>query len=291
MSPCTRGDDRARHAAERARDAGDRRAAGTRAADAPAGAATRAATPTSTAPAMRSRSVAHPASIGTAIACVTRGPASRRRCLRARTRDACSAGARRPWARSGRRSSLGEVRPDRPRERERGGRGSGGAPATSSASTADTSHVATWSGGTVSGAGVHGRRLPAKRSRTTSVPAARSPRRWSCCGRDDRDRCRRDRRPGGSRRCAAMLRIALARKSTGSPFGPTTRMPGAPLAERAPVVRALRTARRTRTRRGRPRIDDARDREPGCRCCEHEPPSDECDDDRELDHACRGGGR
>ena len=67
------------------------------------------------------------------------------------------------------------------------------------------------------------RSWPRRRSRTTSVPAARSPSRWLLRVDEDRDRTDARRRTGGSRSRACVFRIALVTKPTGSPPERTTR--------------------------------------------------------------------
>ena len=139
--------------------------------------------------------------------------------------------ARRPAARAGprarRRSRCGPATATRA-----GGRGTGGSSRTSSLSSADTSHVAT-------DCDRHGdrrrdrRASPGNLSRTTSVPAARSPSRWSCSVDDDADRRRRRRARAGSRRCAGCCGWRSRGSRPARRASPTTRMPAASL----PIVR------------------------------------------------------
>jgi len=112
--------------------------------------------------------------------------------------------------------------------------------------------------------------IPGKRSRTTSVPAARSPETLIALGRHHADHHRRYRRSAGSRRRAGSCGSRLAKKWTGSPRSPTTRMPGRDLADRAAAVQHFE---RNVVREDHEEEQDPRQRphDAGCRCVRWQP--------------------
>ena len=176
-----RGDDRARHAAERARDPGRRCAAGTRAAGAPAGASTRPRREQPDPASRRSRPRTSRELDG-----VASGRCSRAGLLRDDDAFEDVLGMRRSWADPGpsaravraadRQSSSGPAT-----GASAGGRGSGAARELLGVDGGDVprEHLLERNG--------HGGRPAARSTRgrrsgraMTSVPAARSPSRWSC---------------------------------------------------------------------------------------------------------------
>ena len=166
--------------------------------------------------------------------CVTCGPAWRRRCLRARTRDGCSAGCPATFGREPVREVDARSTSAPASAARGGGRGTGGSLASSSASTAETSHVATASGGTVIGAGDAARARGSGRA-STIVPAGEVAEPLVVL-RSRRSRSTpTSRRRAGSRRCARCCGSRSRGSGPARPSAPTTRMPAASL----PIVRPL----------------------------------------------------
>ena len=228
-----RGDARARHAAQRARDPGRRaqRARERR--------VHRQERPDRGDADQRRARDAEVARRGSSAAvmrsspCVTRGPASRRRCLRARTRDASVGRDPRPSAPSRRAASSAKY--------ERTGQRSSSRRSRKCRIGRDLVGVDRRDVPRRDRVGRDGdRRRRAARVRgsdraTTIVPAARSPSRWSCSVATIEIDADRGRRPAGSRRCARCCGPRSPGSGSARPLGPTTRMPAASL----PIVRPL----------------------------------------------------